>query len=79
MSNAYTESLNKLIDEFGRLPGIGPKSDERLALPIPKAEPAELHEKAQPFSHTHIAGTKSPPAFEESLQPCEQRGVSINP
>ena len=28
MSNVYTESLNKLIEEFSRLPGIGPKLAE---------------------------------------------------
>ncbi|MHC4489311.1 MAG: recombination mediator RecR [Planctomycetota bacterium] len=37
MGSAYTESLNKLIEEFGRLPGIGPKSAERLAFHILKA------------------------------------------
>lgn len=37
MSSAYTESLSKLIEEFGRLPGIGPKTDERLAFHILKA------------------------------------------
>ena len=37
MSSAYTESLNKLIEEFGKLPGIGPKSAERLAFHILKA------------------------------------------
>src|SRR4030042_626400 len=31
MSNAYTATLNRLIEEFGKLPGIGPKSAERLA------------------------------------------------
>ena len=41
MSNVYTESLNRLIEQFGRLPGIGPKSAERLAFHILKAEPAE--------------------------------------
>ena len=41
MSTAYTESLNRLIEEFGKLPGIGPKSAERLAFYILKAEPAE--------------------------------------
>jgi recombination protein RecR len=41
MSSVYTESLNKLIEEFGRLPGIGPKSAERLAFYILKAKPAE--------------------------------------
>ena len=41
MSGVYTETLNKLIEEFEKLPGIGPKSAERLAFHILKAEPAE--------------------------------------
>ncbi len=41
MSSVYTESLNKLIEEFGKLPGVGPKTAERLAFYILKAEPAE--------------------------------------
>jgi recombination protein RecR len=41
MSSAYTESFNKLIAEFGRLPGVGPKTAERLAFHILKARPAE--------------------------------------
>ena len=36
MTNVYTESLNKLIDEFAKLPGIGPKTAERLAFHILK-------------------------------------------
>jgi len=41
VSTTYTESLNKLIKEFEKLPGIGPKTAERLAFYILKAEPAE--------------------------------------
>jgi recombination protein RecR len=41
MSTAYTESLSQLIEEFGKLPGVGPKTAERLAFYILKAEPAE--------------------------------------
>jgi len=41
MSTAYTATLNKLIEEFGRLPGIGPKSAERLAFHILKADAPE--------------------------------------
>ncbi len=41
MSSVYTESLNKLIEEFEKLPGVGPKTAERLAFYILKAEPAE--------------------------------------
>lgn len=38
MSAIYTETLNRLIEEFGRLPGIGPKTAERLAFYILKAD-----------------------------------------
>jgi len=41
MSSVYTETLNKLIEEFGKLPGVGPKTAERLAFHILKAEPPE--------------------------------------
>jgi len=41
MSSVYTETLNKLIEEFGKLPGVGPKTAERLAFYILKAQPAE--------------------------------------
>ena len=45
MNSAYTESLTRLIEEFGRLPGIGPKTAERLAfhvLKTPKTEAMAL-------------------------------------
>lgn len=32
----YTESLNRLIEQFSKLPGIGPKSAQRLALHVLK-------------------------------------------
>jgi len=41
MSDVYTESLNRLIEEFSKLPGVGPKTAERLAFHILKAQPAE--------------------------------------
>ena len=41
MTDVYTESLNKLIDEFAKLPGIGPKTAERLAFHVLKASPAD--------------------------------------
>lgn len=47
MSSAYTESLNKLIEEFGKLPGIGPKTAERLAFHILKARSDEAMALAQ--------------------------------
>jgi recombination protein RecR len=47
MSSAYTESLNRLIEEFGKLPGIGPKTAERLAFYILKAKPEEALKLAE--------------------------------
>jgi recombination protein RecR len=39
MTTGYTETVNKLIEELGRLPGIGPKTAERLAFHILKSQP----------------------------------------
>ena len=50
MNSAYTESLNNLIEEFGRLPGIGPKSAERLAFYILKSDSQEALRLAQAIS-----------------------------
>jgi recombination protein RecR len=47
MSGVYTESLSKLIEEFGKLPGVGPKTAERLAFHILKAQPAEAMKLAE--------------------------------
>lgn len=41
MSSPYSQSLNKLIEELGKLPGIGPKTAERLAFHILKADKNE--------------------------------------
>jgi len=41
MKNIYTETLNKLIEEFGKLPGIGPKTAERLAFHVLNADSSE--------------------------------------
>lgn len=41
MNPAYTKSLNELIERFGRLPGIGPKTAERLAFHILKTDARE--------------------------------------
>jgi len=37
----YTASLQALVDELGRLPGIGPKSAQRLAFHILKVAPED--------------------------------------
>ena len=41
MESVYTETLNGLVAEFAKLPGIGPKTAERLAFYILKAPSAD--------------------------------------
>jgi len=50
MSGIYTETLDKLIEEFGKLPGVGPRTAERLAFYILKAEPTEAMKLAKAIS-----------------------------
>ena len=50
MTAGYTETVNKLIEELGKLPGIGPKTAERLAFHILKSRPAEALALAQAIS-----------------------------
>jgi recombination protein RecR len=50
MSEVYTESLNRLIEEFGKLPGIGPKTAERLAFYVLKANRDEAMKLADAVS-----------------------------
>ena len=37
MASAYTQPVQALIDELGRLPGVGPKSAQRIAFHLLKA------------------------------------------
>ncbi|MGD0077273.1 MAG: recombination mediator RecR [Sedimentisphaerales bacterium] len=50
MTTGYTETMNKLIEELGKLPGIGPKTAERLAFHILKSKPAEAMALAHAIS-----------------------------
>jgi len=50
MNPAYTKSLNELVEQFAKLPGIGPKTAERLAFYILKADPAEALALAEAIS-----------------------------
>ena len=43
----YEGVVQDLIDELGRLPGIGPKSAQRLAFHILQAEPTDVRRLAQ--------------------------------
>jgi recombination protein RecR len=50
MNSIYTKSLNRLIEEVGKLPGIGPKSAERLAFHILNCPTAEAMALAEAIS-----------------------------
>lgn len=38
----YEGALQDLIDELGQLPGVGPKSAQRMALHLLEAEPEDV-------------------------------------
>ena len=46
MANAYTPPVQSLIDELGRLPGIGPKSAQRIAFHLLKVSPEDANRLA---------------------------------
>lgn len=47
MATAYADSVQELIDCFGRLPGIGPKSAQRLAFHLLKVDAEEANRLAR--------------------------------
>jgi len=47
MSAVYEGALQDLVEEFGKLPGIGPKSAQRLAFHILQSESADVTALAQ--------------------------------
>ena len=46
MANAYSPPVQTLIDELGRLPGIGPKSAQRIAFHLLKGSPEDANRLA---------------------------------
>ena len=42
----YEGVVQDLIDELGRLPGVGPKSAQRIAFHILQADPADVRRLA---------------------------------
>ena len=50
MTNGYTQTISKLIEELGKLPGVGPKTAERLAFHILKSQTREALTLAQAIS-----------------------------
>lgn len=50
MDPAYTDSLNELIKQFGKLPGVGPKTAERLAFYMLKTDTEKALELSKAIS-----------------------------
>jgi len=46
MASPYTQPVQALIDELGRLPGIGPKSAQRIAFHLLKVAPEDANRLA---------------------------------
>ena len=46
MTSVYEGPVQALIDELGRLPGIGPKSAQRIAFYLLKAAPEDANRLA---------------------------------
>lgn len=53
-NKAYTESMNRLIDEFARLPGIGRRTAERLAFHVLKTSKDEALGLARAIEHVKL-------------------------
>ena len=47
MTSVYEGPVQALIDELGRLPGIGPKSAQRIAFYLLKAAPEDANRLAR--------------------------------
>lgn len=50
MASVYARPVQELIDELGRLPGVGPKSAQRIAFYLLKAEKVDAMRLAQAIS-----------------------------
>lgn len=49
------EALQQLVDEFAKLPGIGPRTAERLAFYVLRANPQDAQAMASSLSSLHAA------------------------
>lgn len=54
MSSFLPESIQKVIDEFSRLPGIGPKSAQRLAMHLLHSPDLRVNDLASAISNVKV-------------------------
>ena len=67
---SYTAPVQSLIDELGRLPGIGPKSAQRIAFHLLKAPADDVSRLAGALTEAkarEIYGAEADEAFSESM------------
>jgi len=69
--NALPESLQRLLEELGRLPGIGPRSAERMALFLMRSDPVAVRNLADAIveARERVSACRLCGAFTET-QPC---------
>lgn len=61
MANVLPPSVDRLVAEFARLPGLGPRSAQRLAFHVMKAPPERAHALAEALVEV-----------KEKLRPCAE-------
>ena len=59
----YTQAIQELIDAFGRLPGIGPKSAQRIAYHLLKADKLESDRLARAITEASARVSFCPRCF----------------
>jgi len=63
MTNLFVGPLQALIDELGRLPGVGPKSAQRIAFHLLKVAPEDAHRLADSIMAVKEKVTLCPRCF----------------
>lgn len=63
MTAKLPRALTALIDEFGQLPGVGPRTAERYAYAVLRREPARAERLAQALSGLHARVKTCPVTF----------------
>ena len=71
----YEGPVQDLIDELGRLPGVGPKSAQRIAFHLLDADEATIQETIDRFKElgvqqiglSHCTGPKATAMFQEQM------------
>lgn len=63
MTAKLPRALTALIDEFGQLPGVGPRTAERYAYAVLRREPARAERLAQTLSGLHARVKTCPVTF----------------